>query len=451
MGEDEAHRRIRELEAELAATRRLFRLHDVPTLTLDDRGTIVSTNGKWFGQASPDCVGRPLWELFHTDCRDSLERGAASGWIGVTAQHLQLESGRDVALSVVESAPGSWLVAIRDISRRRLLDEAIDLRHQLQVQSDLAGAVARELADPLSVVQARLELLEKLEARGDAPPNPHVAVAHEHARKLSTRLRNLREIGRASAMRHEAVDLSTALESAFGLLGDKQKQVLIDVEHELTVGGETQLVARVLAKLIGVSLEGAGRSNVFVRARDHRSGVIVEVGPSGRPRGEPDAGRTGLGLETNLLHGSGGELLAWRRTNDRHFEARFPLPPMLPKAKRSLGQDLLLVGSERFHEAVQHVLDMDGFDFLCVSGPSDALALLEGRPEVHLVGIELIQPRHGNGIEVAEGMVARHPELAGGVLVAGPRLTELQGDLVGVSWPINRREWIDVARRRARR
>lgn len=442
--------RIRELEAELDLTRRLFRLDDVPMLTLDDRGTILSTNGRWFGQTAPPCVGQPLWELFHRSCREDLHEGAATGWLGVSALHLQLLSGRNVTLSVVSTGPGTWLAAIRDISRLRMLDDAIELNRSVGAVADVAGAVSRELTDPLSVIQGRLELL-RLRCN-DPGQAEQIDNAYDHARHVAGWLRNLRLVSRATASGFQQVDVGAVVHDAVELLGGRHDRVVVDLEPELGAGGDAAVYARVVSTLLRCALGGAGASRVLVRARTHRDGAQIEVGPVGRPRGEPDASRMGLVMEELLLRTVGGVLLSWRRGEDQHFEVRLPRPPSLPRAPRPLGQQVLLVGSLPFHEAVQHVLSLDGFDFHCVSSPSEALDMLEGCPEVNLVGVELIQPHHGNGIELAEGMVHRHPELAGGVMVAGPgsQRRRLGGGVVGVSWPIRRREWVDVARRRAR-
>lgn len=451
MDDDDRDRRIRALEAELAATRRLFRLDDVPTFTLNDRGMVVWHNGRWFGESPPNCMGRPIWELFDAESRPTLQRAAAAGWIGMSAQHLQLQDGRDVTLSVVESAPHTWLVAIRDISRRLQVDEALDQRRQLRSLADFAGSVARELTDSLTVAHTRLELLHS-GTTDEAKVRKHVAVSYEHVRRLATGLRNLRQVGRASVLGREPVSVNEALERALVLLGTKRDRVTAELDDDLVAGGDAATLARVLSGLARASLEGAGRSKVLIRASRAREGVMVSVGPVGRPRGEPDAARTGLAMEAALVQGNGGDLWAWRRGNDRSFQVRLPVAPQVSKPKRSVAQHVVLVGSDSFHEAVQHVLGPDGFEFHCVMAPSEAIDLLEGRPEVRMVGVDLVQPRHGDGVEVAEGMLDRYPELAGGLVVAGPRLRQrLPDGLVGVSWPIRRREWLDVARRRTRR
>ena len=343
MDQDDIPLKLEELRAELAALRRLFGMGQVPTFTLDAGGVVVATNGEWFGGHPPDCVGSPLWDLFDAECQPALERYAAAGWVGVSALHLQLTDGRDVALSAAALSQEQWMVAIRDIRRRVMLEDAIELRRQLSLLADFAGTVARELIDPMSIVQGRLELGVVAE-----PESRNLEVALDHARRLSASLRNLRLVGRSPVPVLAQVPVSDVVDDALELVGPRRGQVHVELEPEaLAAGGDPSMYARVVASLLRASLEGAGRSSVLVRAKAAREGTTVEVGPVGRPRGKPDASRTGLALESTLLRSLGGELWAWRRGNDRHFEARLPPPPVTPKSKRPSGASFAPGGLNR--------------------------------------------------------------------------------------------------------
>src|SRR5690606_9858180 len=91
-----------------------------------------------------------------------------------------------------------WLVQIGSTKARDVLDEARDLRHRSDTLAGLAGAVARELNDPMSIVQGRLELLLELGVTDADVARHHLHIALEHARRISATLRNLRLVGRTS-------------------------------------------------------------------------------------------------------------------------------------------------------------------------------------------------------------------------------------------------------------
>ncbi len=444
------------VEARLAAMRELLDVSRAPVLTVDAQGRVRSTNDQWFGEAPPQVVGEWVWALFEPSAQAVVERLATSGWIGISSVDLALQGGRRVSVSAAALRdPGpecdGWLLALRDASHRAALADAMRLRQEVGVLADLAGTVARELIDPISIVQGTLELLA-LDATGSTTLQRHADRALQHARRVTNTLRNLRLVGRSPFPALRRVPLVEVVAEVLEMLGPRQDRVRVELtDDELAVGGSQALYARVLFTLVREALEGAGRSTVLVQGKAGRGAVEVSVGPAGRPRGERDPSRAGLALEVTLLRSVGAYFEAWRKGNDRHFQVVLPLAPVPPKSRRAAKHTLLLVGVERFREAVEQALAADGFHFCGASSAQQALDVLRDDPSVSVVGVELIQPRAPSGMALAQSILGCRPDLAGGVLLAAqPRVERPGPGIVAVSWPVRRSEWIGAVRRRAR-
>jgi len=203
--------------------------------------------------------------------------------------------------------------------------DADDTGRRTRALSDFAAALARELADPMAIVQGRLELLLELGVADPAVVQHHLDVAVEHARHVTAILHNLRLVGRVPGAGTDSARVSRVLDGALQLVGPRRERVLVDLGGDPKVGAEEALLARVVAFLVRHALDASGRSPVHVRVRQGQGAVAVRIGPPGRVRAEPIAdGRDWL-LDSAILAGLGGRLTVRPVGVGIQFEVELPV------------------------------------------------------------------------------------------------------------------------------
>ena len=180
--------------------------------------------------------------------------------------------------------------------------------------SELAGAVSRELADPMSIVIGRLEMALDL---GDQPAerDRHLRVAMVHARRLSATITNLGGLGRASEA--SSVVVCEAMYRALELAGPRLRPVEVRVEvrpARLALRVDGAFVARAVAEGLCWVLDRVGvAQRVDLVAR--RVGEVVELRvfagvPGEGASSEPVTGPVG----PTLTAAHGGECLGRARS-----------------------------------------------------------------------------------------------------------------------------------------
>lgn len=468
MDPDDLSRRIHELEAELEDLKRARQPDSNPSLVLDVQGVILEIRGSWFGEPLPDCVGSPLASLFEEPEARDLQDAIAARLCGISELCLRDRDGRWIVPQPQPQpppAPGGgapreqevWRIVLCDVSRHEILSRAWARQREARALLELAGCLAGELIDPMSIVQGRLELMLELGITDLQVAERHLGVALEHAWRVNTALRNLRMVGRAPTIQLEEVSLAEITDEALELLGPWRSRVVVELQPpELTVGGDVPRIARILTSLLRLSLEGAGRSSVVLSARRHQDEILIGIGPLGRPRGAPDPCRAGLAFERSLLERLGGRLAAWSRGVDTHFELSLCRPAILRRRPRIVDHTLLLVGSSPFRDTVRLTLDKDGFRFLESDDGAAARAVTQQQPRgaIGAVITELVLPSGLSGFALAESLQGEEDPLR--VLVVGIGdgagwIASLGPGVVPIGWPPRRAALLEALGRRVRR
>jgi PAS domain S-box-containing protein len=155
-------------------------------VSVDQEGRIVSVNPAaqaLLGVARPGLQGRPILEVLETACADEVEHGKVAqlftgGDGGETSVAFRGDASQDVMVDVVVGAlpgvhgPGGLQVTLRDISAQRrsweterLLRAQLEHAQRLEAVGRLAGGVAHEFNNLLTVVGGSAELL-LMDSRG---------------------------------------------------------------------------------------------------------------------------------------------------------------------------------------------------------------------------------------------------------------------------------------------
>jgi len=419
---------------------------DLPCLLVDRDGVVRAVRGDaaaWF----PDGCGQPLASLVAP--AEEVRRCVERNMVGADELRLSLPDGRRLLMAPRPCRRG-WAVVLVDTTATDVLGEALAHRERLQSVGGLSSAIARELNDPISIVQGRLELLLELGVVQSEAVERHLLVALEHARRISATLRNLRLVGRRASARLHRVRLSDVTLDALDLIGPRGARVQADIDPpDLAVGGDQALFARVLANTLRQTIEGTARGPVHLTARRRGPSVRVQVHCGRVGRSEPSDWPE-LQIETTLLRSIGGGLQGRLVQGAPTFELSLPLPPATRSRARQVRHQMLVLGDLSFHDDICSLLDKDGFAFDHACSPE---ALLEpGFVAPDVVVCDLVLPGGVSGLGVARQLAELHAHLIGRVVVVlDAPLEAPPPEIITVAKPLTRARLLDALGRRVRR
>lgn len=429
---------------ESSATRASLRI-EPPALRVDADGRILALEGSagdWLGAGA---IGVLLTDRLAP--ADTLQAAIDNRMAGIDETAWAVPDGRRVVVRAVPADDGWWLT-LHDVSALMVMNEARAERLRMEAMGSLATALARELNDPMSIVQGRLELLMELGVTDVSSVTHHQQVALDHARRISTTLRNLRLVGSSTTRRIQRVEVAAMIDEALTFLGRRRERVQVDVQPpDLAAGGLPPMYTRVMANTLRQTIEGSARGPVYVEARRRDGRVRVRVDLGRRGRGEPLEGAD-LSIDQTLLRSVGAELVAERVGRAPVFELWFPLPPATRERPRPVGASLLVVGDEAFDDAVRGLLAKDGYAFHWVASGDEALQ--EGPFEHQGVVVDLLLEGPVSGLAVAR-QVRSLTEDCPVVLVSDGPLPHLPDGLRRVGRPLARADLLDALGRRVRR
>jgi two-component system, cell cycle sensor histidine kinase and response regulator CckA len=393
------------------------------------------------GQGQEALLGRVIWEVF-PEIDVTLRRGL----------HRAMRTREVVELCVQDAATRAWLevraypidggigVATSDVSVRKRLEEQSRQARKREAVAKLAGGVAHELNDLLSVVISHAELL------ADAPTVDEplrrdlreIALGGQRAAELTAQLL---AFSRQQVLRPEVVDLNdvlTRMEIPLRrLLGDRVALRMTLQASLWTVYADPALLAQVIKSLVANSVDAMAlggelhleTSHVELDedfAQDHPGAkpgphVMLAVRDTGIGMSEEVLGHlfepffttkrsgrgAGLGLASALgiVQQSGGaidvESAPGKGATFRVFLPRSGLgvaavSNTLPPTATLLGTETLLVvvDDAQVRAVVVGILESNGYDVLVASTAAEALERLEAHPsKVHALLADVVAPR----------------------------------------------------------
>jgi signal transduction histidine kinase len=295
---------------------------------------------RWPGPGAPDLSrpeGRPLAEL--------LEQAAAKG-AAAAEWRLDLPHGGWTWLRARADAlaDGAVRLHIQNIDAERgALARGRDAARLLSL-GEMAGGIAHELKQPLTVISLDAENAERALARGDAAGAARrVERIADQAVRAGAVIEHLRRFARGpeAALPAAPVELATAVEGALALIGGALREASVEVTLDLgqpglAVIGEVVAIEQVLINLLANARDvmealppGAARRVTIAAMQEHGpEGALVRVSVADTGGGIPPAllGRlfepfvttkapergTGLGLAIcqTLAQGMGGRIEA---------------------------------------------------------------------------------------------------------------------------------------------
>lgn len=451
-----------------ATWRDLYEATPDPLLTVDHRGVVVACNRttlEWLGAGEADVVGRPLAERFTEGDRRVVEGLVGRGWAGAAERRLALRDGRRVVLNAatILGSPARWHVTVHDVTNRAAIEEATGERQRTDDLSALAGEIARELNDPMSIVQGRLELLLELGEDDPEALRRHLEVALLHARRVSATLQNLRQVGHQTLPYLERVFLLDAIAAARELVGPRlrDRDLRVDLRpQELAAGGEEGLYARILCNLVDRALDvGDRRGTVEIRGRRCGDGVEVVVlgGPriagvdSVPPPDESASEAEGLPMAiVQTLVGAVGGTFESRVGGGRAlFRLVLPGAPSTRARARPAAETLLVVGKEELRRCLEELLGRDGFRLCHVPDAESAMEQLADEPFAAVL-TDLLLPGM-SGLSLVQQVERRHPGLRGRLVLVSATPVAAPGTARVLRAPLRREDLLAALGRRVRK
>lgn len=435
---DDAH-------AQIVALRAQLRQFAAGIVWVDGDG-VVTAHADW-SWPNPPAVGQPFADGFDEPARADVRALAERAWLGASEHRFRLAVGRTVYLSVEKIGQG-YQIVVQDVTMRDALDVASEERRRMHALAEFAASLARELTDPMSIVQGRLELLLDLGVSEAQSVLRHLGIALDHARRVTATLHNLRLVGRTADTGWEPVRADEAVREALVLVGPRRDQVLVSIDPaDLCFACDAALAARVLASLVRQSLEAVGRGPIHLKAKKDRGQVTVRIGPRGRLTGDPVDGEE-LALDRTLLASVGGTIDGYRSGALLRFDVVLQ-QAVSPRSRKRTPRGRVAVVGASICDALPAMLDRDGYDFVTASTAAEGLALLDGT-EVDALIVELLLEGVTSGLALADA-IGRRPSAPRLIVVHQGPIPTLPAPIVALKWPAGRSEVLEVLGERIRR
>ena len=235
----EAEERLRESE------QRFRRLTDASfdVIVVSSEGIIREVNrgfARTLGYAPEEVIGRPILDIVAEESREEVRRRVESEIEGSYEATLLHESGRRLLMEItakshaVQGRPGR-ITALRDVTERRALEAQLRQAQKLEAVGRLAGGVAHDFNNVLTVILSEIQLLQ----RQEAPKAEAVAQAHQEielaAKRAAGLTRQLLTFSRRDVVQPEVLDPLEVLGALRGML---RRVIGEDLSLEVVVGDE---------------------------------------------------------------------------------------------------------------------------------------------------------------------------------------------------------------------
>jgi PAS domain S-box-containing protein len=421
-----------------------------------------------FGFEPSELVGRNVLDLVAPESRAVVEDNIQSSFEGtVEAWGLKRDGSRFLVESrarrLFDKGRQTRVLALRDVTERRLAEEArarledqLTQSQKLEAVGRLAGGVAHDFNNMLSVILGHAELvLEQIEPTD--PMHQDVKQIQQAGRHSADLTRQLLAFARKQTVSPKVLDLNATVA---GMLRMLQRLIGEDITLTWTPGAnlwpirmDPAQVDQILANLSvnardaisGVGSLAISSANVALEASQQKHAyavpgdyVVLSVKDNGCGMSKDVAehlfepffttkgvgGGTGLGLATvfgivkqnegfidvDSQQGSGSTFSIYLpRYKGAIVESRPAEPGGVP---RGSGETLLLVEDDAaILNLGQSMLRRLGYNVLTAATPDDALRLCESHDgEIQLLITDVVMPQM-NGRQLAEEMAMRRPGL----------------------------------------
>jgi PAS domain S-box-containing protein len=438
----------------------------------DEQGVIIAVNDafcKLTGMKAPELEGQPFTVVYAaSENLPGMIANHREGFRNRTSrqkveQQIVLHNGQTVILEVmhsfveVDGQPLLMLSLFRNVTQQRRLEEQLRQSQKMEAIGQLAGGVAHDFNNILTVIHGHASLLgmANLDDTG-ARSAQQIMQAAERAAGLT---RQLLAFSRRQLIQPTRLDINKTVANMSDMLGRLLGE---DISLQLnysqipaTVEADASMMEQVLLNLavnardamprggqLGIRIAIVELDEEYVKRQpDARPGRFVCISKSDTGHGiapenlsrifEPffttkEIGKgTGLGLAT--VYGIIKQHQGWIEVESvlgrgTTFRIYMPFAGVVPKETekpadrvilRGGTETILLVEDERpVRDLVARVLQKNGYKVWQASSGNDALGVWhEHKADISLLLTDLIMPGNMNGHELAEKLLIERPGL----------------------------------------
>jgi PAS domain S-box-containing protein len=408
--------------------------------------------------STPGGLNRLLTDEHSGAIRDSLERGE----VGLPIEaRLQRKDASEIVVSVAVSelrdasgeATGVALV-LRDLTAQRRLEEQLRQSQKMEAIGNLAGGVAHDFNNILTVIRGNAEIV--LKSLGEHALGDRIREIDNAAKLAATLTGQLLAFSRQQVLQREAVDLNVIVVATCDLIA---RVIGEHIELDRHFGADpavvtmdhTQLQQVVLnlcvngrdampdGGVLSVRTANVALDDAYVMSHlDVKPGqyVLLEVTDTGigmdadikarifdpffttKPEG------TGLGLSTvyGVVKQSGGQIVVYSEPGiGTTFTVYLPqaatdvaqvrVEHTTPAVSRGNETILFVEDFKALRTLGVRILESAGYTVLAAANGTEALAIFEEHSgEIDLLLTDVLMPQM-NGKELADQMLARRPDL----------------------------------------
>jgi two-component system, cell cycle sensor histidine kinase and response regulator CckA len=432
-------------------------------IALTDSGVVTTANrgfAAMFGYTLEEVIGRPVLDFIAEESRDDVRRQIADNLEGTYELVGQRKDGRKVffeATARMHNTRGrrGRLTALRDMTEKRALENQFHQAQKMEAVGRLAGGVAHDFNNQLTVITAYAHMLLDDLAPGD-PQREDLDQISQAAVGAAALTRQLLAFSRQEVIEPRLLDLDEGVRAAQKMLrrliGEDIEMVTLLTDDPPTVKIDPGQLEQIIMNLAvnardamptggTLSFETATVSLDEASARQHwlpgpgwfavlsvsDTGIGIAEGTRARIF-EPffttkETGKgTGLGLSTvyGIVKQSGGSIEVESEPGcgttfriylprldepaERIMAAGAGLPP------RGTETVFLVEDAPAVRRAICEILERCGYTVLEAPGAQPALALAAKRREpIHLLLTDVVMPGM-SGRELAERFTRLHPE-----------------------------------------
>ena len=424
----------------------------------EDREKMLAEHREAFRQR---CAGAP--KAFGGDERPDNPRHPSRATVSPLARHYVLQNGNAVTLETIDSfiqlheRPPLMLTLFRDVTAQRQLEEQLRQSQKMEAIGQLAGGVAHDFNNILTVVQGHASLL--LAANLGESAGRSAEQIFQAAERAAGLTRQLLTFSRRQVFQPNQLDLNKVVGNMTNMLGRLLgEDVALQLNYCQTpplVEADAGMLEQVLLNMavnardampkggqLAIRIAVTDVSEAYSRGRpDARAGrfVCLSVADTGTGISPENLGRvfepffttkeigkgTGLGLATAfgiVKQHQGWIEVASQLGKGTTFRIYLPYTgtgqsaaekPTTPITVRGGNETILVVEDEApVCELVSRLLSRYGYKILPAGNAVEALALWRNhKDQIALLLTDLVMPNHMNGRELAEKLWTERPSL----------------------------------------
>ncbi|HVU27324.1 MAG TPA: PAS domain S-box protein [Verrucomicrobiae bacterium] len=439
----------------------------------DEKGIVIAVNNSFCKLVSMDAAaleGKPFTAVFSPlenpagmmeEYRKHFDKRAPQRKI---ERQFKLHNDKQVTLEITNSfielheRPLLSLSLFRDVTAQRRLEEQLLQSQKMEAIGQLAGGVAHDFNNILTVIQGHATLLTSYDGLGNPAAKSAASIA-QAAERAAGLTRQLLAFSRRHLIQPRRIDLNKVVGNMTNMLGRLLGE---DIALQLnycqmppTVEADASMMEQMLLNLavnardamprggqLGIRITLVEITDTHIRRRaDAHPGIYVRISVSDTGSGissenlprifEPffttkEIGKgTGLGLAT--VYGVVKQHQGWIEVESElgkgsTFNVYIPhIPNEVNDAEKSTSQITIRGGDETILivedeppvcELVSRVLRRYGYNILQAGNGAEAVQVWnENKKRVNLLLTDLVMPDNMNGRELAEKLWVESPEL----------------------------------------